>query len=317
MKKVIITGATGFIGYALTKRLRKKGVKVYAIVRKNSSNEHKLDKMHNVEIIHCDLKHMDELPTILQERDFDVFIHLAWQGVSDEDSWSQDIQLSNVKASCDAVKAASELGCKRFIFAASIMEYEVIKLMQTEICAGIRNLYRIAKLSAHYMTRVLGNQYLIPYNAIIIGNVYGAGEISERFINSTLRKMLNGERVKFTKAQQLYDFIYIDDALDMIEAVAEKGKYNKDYYIGNMTPRKLEQYIYEMRNCVDETLEIGLGESSEYIGVSLTYQELDIYACREDFGLIPQYSFEEGIRKTIDWIRGIKNEDSYSCSSDI
>ncbi len=302
-KKVIITGAAGFIGFALAKKLSQMQMKVWAVVKENSKRIQDLKELSNVEIVQCDLKYYDRLEKLIQEKEFDVFYHFAWQGVSDEDSKDLDIQLANVKYACDAVSAAQKLNCSKFLFASSIMEYEVMKLMETELIANKRNMYRTAKIAAHYMTRIVANNLEIDYNAAIISNVFGKGEISNRFINSTLRGMLVGERVKFTEAKQLYDFIYIDDAVEVLILMAQRGKRNKNYYIGSMEPRSLRNFIYDMRDCVDPSMEVGIAEFKEYIGVSLTYQEMDIKACYDDFGFVPRYSFKDGIRQTIEWLK--------------
>lgn len=306
--RVVITGATGFIGHALVKKFLDLEYEVYAVVREKSSKISIFNEDANLKIIYCNLEHFGELEKKISCVGFDAFFHLAWQGVANEESKEVNIQLENVKYACDAVNAACKLQCIKFIFAASIMEYEVMKLMETEIDAGPRNIYRTAKITAHYMTRIVANELGVDYNAAIISNVYGRGEISDRFVNSTLRKMLKGERVKFTEAKQLYDFIYIDDAIDMLILIAQKGRKNKNYYIGSMEPRILREYIYEMRDCVDENLELGIGESKEYVGVSLNYDEVDIKAGYYDFGFQPQYSFKEGIVYTVEWIKSLEGK---------
>ncbi len=66
-----------------------------------------------------------------------------------------------------------------------------------------------------------------------ISNAYGPFEVNLRFINATLRKMLNGAKCNFTAGEQMYDFIYIIDAAKAFIAIGEKGISNKTYYIGS------------------------------------------------------------------------------------
>lgn len=300
--KVVITGASGFIGYALTRKLSSMQIKVWAVVREESKKIQALQNLSNVEIVECNLEHYGQLEKLVQERGFDAFFHFAWQGVVGKNAQDLHIQMDNVKYACDAVYAAKELACNRFIFASSIMEYEVMKLMETELDADKRNIYRTAKITSHYMTRIIANDLGINYNAAIISNVFGEGEISDRFINSTLRSMMKGMRTSFTEANQLYDFIYIDDAVEMLMLIAKNGHRNKNYYIGSMEPRILREFIYDIRDCVDSSIEVGIGEHKEFVGVSLTYHEIDIKSCYNDFGFVPRYSFKDGIRKTIKWL---------------
>lgn len=304
--RVIITGASGFIGFALVKKYLDLGYEVYALVRKNTS---KMQLLNNdkLKVIYCDLEHVSLLDKKISVKGFDAFIHLAWQGVSNEDSRDINVQLANVRFSCDAIRTAKKIECQKFVFGASIMEYEVMKLMETELSADPRNIYRTAKIAAHYLTRIIASELAIEYNAAIISNVYGKGEISNRFINLTLRKMLKGEEIKFSAATQLYDFIYIDDAINMIVCIAEKGVNNRNYYIGSMKPRVLKDYIFDMRDCVNTSSELKFGESHEYVGISLNYDELDITAVYKDLNATPHYSFKEGIMCTIDWLKNIED----------
>ena len=74
-RKVIITGAAGFIGYALTKKYSEMQVKVYAVVREESQNLQDLHGLHGVEIVKCNLEHYTHLEELIEEREFDAFFH--------------------------------------------------------------------------------------------------------------------------------------------------------------------------------------------------------------------------------------------------
>ena len=84
MKKVIVTGATGFVGSWVTKELLANGIEVIAVVRENSHNLEKLQGQ-NVKIVFCNLSNMSSLPQLIEDRDIDTVYHFGWQGVSDED----------------------------------------------------------------------------------------------------------------------------------------------------------------------------------------------------------------------------------------
>ena len=102
----------------------------------------------------------------------------------------------------------------------------------------------------------------------------------------------------------IYDFIYIDDAAKTFVEIAKKGKTNRTYYIGSQNPRPLKEFLCEMRDVVDPSIKIGLGEIL-FNGVSLTYKEFDVNAVRNDTGFVPNVSFKEGIKNTIEWIKEV------------
>ena len=135
-----------------------------------------------------------------------------------------------------------------------------------------------------------------------MSNVYGPGEYSPRLINTTIRKIIRGEHCAFSSGTQKYDFIYIDDAINAFIKIGELGKNNKTYYIGSLNPKPLKKFLLELRDVVDKNAEMGFGEM-EFNGVSLTYNEFNINAIKDDTGLIPLIEFKDGIKRTADWIR--------------
>lgn len=298
MKKAIVTGANGFVGKAVAQYLITQGVDVYAVVRKKATH---LDGLEGCHMIECDLSDYKNLWKQLPQ-EADAFFHFAWSGSAGPARGDEHIQLANVQSSCDAVKSAALAGCKRFLFASSIMEYEVEKLMKTHIVPNITTIYSTAKITANYMARASAAQAGIEYISCVISNIYGPGEISPRLISSSLRKMMKGERTSFSSGEQLYDFIYITDAATMFYAIGKSGKPNQTYYIGNRHPRKLKDFLIEMHDIAAPHAEFGLGDLS-FDGVSLTYHEFDTDSVYKDTNFVPQVSFAQGIQNTLAWIK--------------
>lgn len=301
MKRVIVTGANGFVGSAVCKELSKNGIHVTAVIR-NKDYSSDIFGMNNINIVCLDLSEIFNLDGILKYRDYECFYHFAWTGSSGPLRGDYLVQLKNIEYSCQAVQVAKRLGCKRFVFAASIMEYEISKLMETNRSIGINTLYSTSKITAEYMLRAIADNMGIEYVGGIISNIYGPGERSPRLVNTTIRKLLNGEYCKFSPGNQLYDFIYIDDAARAFYELGENANADRSYYIGSLNPRPLKEFLITIRDVVSPNTKLGIGEL-EFKGISLTYKEFDVYALKNDTDFEPQISFELGIKKTCDWIR--------------
>lgn len=302
MKKVIVTGANGFIGTALCRELSNQGISVIAVVRNEEENISNIENLKGLRVVYSDLSEFKKLHKKISDRDVDVLYHLAWVGSAGSLRGNSEVQFNNIRYTCDTVEACSKMNCKRFVFASSIMEYEIEVLMATDATPGINTLYSSAKVSADYMARTIAGSLEVDYIRAVISNIYGPGELSPRLVNTSIRKLLKGEHCAFSAGEQTYDFIYIDDAAKTFVAIGEKGVTNRTYYIGSQNPKPLKDFLCELRDQVDPNIEIGLGEIP-FNGVSLTYDEFNVYAVKEDTGFVPTVSFAEGIKSTIKWIK--------------
>ena len=296
---VVITGGTGFLGQALIAMLLREKYHVVAIVRNAKKFEENIKK--DIEIIECPLEKIKDLCIDLSGQE-SIFYHFAWEGASGEDRKNEKIQLNNIEYAFDALRLADRIGCSKFINAGSIMEYEVMKNIPLDgYKPSINNLYCISKLTANFMLKTLAANLGLQYINIIISNVYGPGEKSERFLNNTLRKMMNGEPIEMTEGLQLYDFIYLEDAIHAIMTVGLRGQGFFSYYIGNRKQRTLKEYVIEMKQILESKSELRFGVIP-FNGVSLSYEEFDTGSL-EKIGVVPSMSFKQGILKTKEWIQ--------------
>lgn len=302
MKKAVVTGANGFIGTALCKELASQGVKVIAVVRNEKEDVSVISGISGLKIVYSDISRFRYLSQCICDRDIDVLFHLAWVGSAGPLRGDVDIQLKNVRYACDTVFACAEMKCRRMVFASSIMEYEISAVMETDVTPGINTLYSSAKIAADYMSRTIAGSLNVEYIRAVISNIYGPGEVSPRFINTSLRKLLSGEHCSFSAGEQIYDFIYIDDAVKAFYAIGNCGRPDRTYYIGSQNPRPLKEFIYEMRDQVDPNIDIGIGEI-QFNGSFLSYNEFDIHSVKKDTGFVPTVSFAEGIQNTIAWMK--------------
>ena len=304
--KAVITGATGFVGDWLVKELLKQNDEVTVIVR--DKKRLKTEWNTSVKVVEASL---DQIATLdisdFKNEKVDIFFHFAWAGTSGNERGDVKLQLKNVEATCNAVELATRLGCKRFVNAGSIMEYEAMQNISLDGAKpGMGNIYSIAKMTADFMAKAVATKEEIEFINVIISNIYGAGERSARFLNTTLRKMLKGESIAMTHGNQPYDFIYVTDAVKAIVLSAKKGEANSTYYIGNTKQQPLRKYILQMKAVLESESEILFGKVP-LTGIMLTYKEFDTKKL-ERMGFIPEVSFEEGIIRTRDWILEKGNE---------
>lgn len=302
LKKVLITGPTGAVGVSLMQELISEGVEVTAVCRPASARLSSVPKDPLVSVVECEVSDLlslvDKLPS-----NYDAFYHFAWDGTYGESRQDLYRQADNVRFTLDAVNLAHKLGCKVFVGAGSQSEFgHVNGVLRPGAACNPDNGYGAAKLSACQMSRLACQKLGIRHIWCRIVSLYGPYDGEYTMVMSGILKLLSGERPQYTKGEQVWDYIYSKDAARAFRLVAEKGKDASIYCIGTGKTRMLRDYICAIRDAVDPALEIGLGEL-EYYPNQVMHLEADISNLTEDTGFVPAYSFEEGIRETVQWAR--------------
>lgn len=301
MKNVVVTGAGGFVGSALVRVLSENGIHVFAVVH-GSRDFSTLKEISGVEPVLCDMREVMSLPEIVRHT-ADTWFHLAWAGATGNARADYRLQLSSVEWAVDAVNAAKQMGCRRFVGIGTLAE------MDASVCASKNgsvprpvSCYGSAKLAAHYISKAECGRVGLEHIWTYLANVYGPGDMTSNFINTTIRTMLSGKPVGFTEALHTYDFVYIDDAAQGIYQAGKAGKANYAYYVGSAEPRPLRTYITEIRDAIDPNIELNFGVMP-FNGVVQPDSLFDCRPLMTDTEYMPIISFEDGIRKAIEAIR--------------
>lgn len=306
MKKVLVTGATGMVGATLIDQLLKNDIQVTGLVRPSSLKMDNLSANPNLTVIECDIDNLLSLKNVL-EKDYDTFFHFAWNGTYGESRQDIRLQIQNIKDTMDAVELANITGCKTFVGAGSQAEFGYVQgKISDDLPKNPTTGYGIAKLDACRMGRLLCEQYGMRHNWGRIVSTYGPKDNPYTMVMSSIIHMLNGERMKFTKGDQIWDYLFSDDCARAFYLIGEYGKHGKAYTIGSGKTRMLKEYILEIRDIINPDLEIGLGEL-EYYPNQVMELCADISDLTQDTGFIPRVTFYDGIQKTVEWYRGKNN----------
>ena len=302
MKKIIVSGANGFIGRHLVRDLLNSGHYVISVVRGSDLIPKRTKNHKNNLIVPCDLNEINDLPNKIKPNEFDVYICLAWDGTSGDRRSNYKVQMNNVKYYVDSLNTAKLLGCKKFIGVGSISETEAFNLNNKTIGnPSVNTIYGASKLYAYMLTRTISHQINIDYTWLVLTNTYGPEEYSNRFVISTLKKIKNNKELSFTSGTQLYDFVYIDDVVSAIFATIINGKPYSRYIIGSGTPDLLKNYILRMLKAINSNSLPKFGDLI-YEGVNLDKNDLFSMDLEKDTGFKALTSFEDGIKKTYEWI---------------
>ncbi|MBE6817491.1 MAG: NAD(P)-dependent oxidoreductase [Ruminococcaceae bacterium] len=294
---VMITGAGGFIGRNLIDSLVKENHHIYVIVKEGTDIQ---QRYPDITVLTYTGNYHDLISQI--HLPIDIFYNLAWSGTSGPKRNDEYIQINNIRESCDAIHFASEIKARRFVFFASIMEYDIFNKAPLEMSPQNTTMYSLAKYAAHYFTNLIARRSEMEFITAIISNIYGPGEISKRFVYVMLNKMLQGDIINLSSCKQPYDFIYITDAIRQIRAVGESGKNFETYYIGNSQQRELRYYVEKMNRIVGKNAQLNYATDTSNV-VYDYYAKFETNKVEKELHILPQVSFEEGIKKTLDWVK--------------
>lgn len=299
MKKALVTGANGFIGSALVRELLKNNVEVLALDREGCNGNIPSD----VRFIPLDLLRSSMLPEIIPDRDIDVIYHMAWLGSSGAARADYGLQTDNIKYTCDAVKMAAEMGIRRFVGVGTLAQMDCMAYVgENGATPNNVSCYGSAKIAAQYMSKAVANALHVEHIWCLISNIYGIGDTNINFVNLAAKKMLAGERASFTAAEQNYDFVYITDTIKGLYLCGKSGQPNFSYYIGSGKARRLKEYIRIIRDVINPAITLHLGEVP-FNGKSLPIEAFDCHQITKDTGYHAEIDFEDGIVKTINWLK--------------
>ena len=305
MQKVIVTGATGFVGRFLVRALVKQNVETIAVVRTGSINLGAISDLA-VRIVPCDISDLNKLPDLVSDRDIDTLFHIAWQGVSDGDARDQVVQIGNLQSTLDVIDAMHEMGIGTFVGCGSMHEVEsIIEMAQNKIVSNLGYMYKASKTAAHWMGKAKCGNYGIRFFWPLI-NTYGEEERSERLVNMVIRKIFAGDSPSLSDGTQYYDFVHVADVAQALCLIAEKGIDGKNYVIGSGEAKQLKEFLGIVGRVANRmnggtAIPLGFGKLPDR-GVHLPLETFDVSELCKDTGFEISVPFERGIERTARWI---------------
>ena len=124
-----------------------------------------------------------------------------------------------------------------------------------------------------------------------------------------MEKVSRNEVPALTNCEQMWDYLYSEDAAEALYLLALFGKSDRNYILGNGQAKSLKIYAEVIRDIINPACELGFGRIP-YRPDQVMHLEADISSLRDDVGWYPKTSFEDGVRKTLNFLNEVKLADS-------
>ena len=296
MKRLLISGGTSFIGKALAGKARMLGWDVIAVVRKGKI----LPMTENLTVLNLDMEEYQMLGQLVGK--CDCFVHLTWNGTRGAARMDRELQHMNRKYSLDAVQSVLNAGCRCIISAGSQAEYGPQDgiISETTECSP-NTAYGREKLAFYHDMVKLCQKTRAQYREPRFFSLYGPDDYLGSMIMSTLECMLHNVPCRLTQGLQMWDFLYIDDAVEGLLKLCDPAVPNGVYNFGSGDARPLRSFIEEMAQITDTKSELLFG-AVPYPATGMVSIWPDISKLKTELNWSAKTSFCTGIQKILNKI---------------
>lgn len=307
-KKVLITGASGFLGTWLSMYLVKFGAEAIGLWHDPTYPR----KMEMMGWVHADLRDYDDMLRIMAEVKPDVVFHLGAQALHGVGMRAPLYTLqTNIMGTANILEACRSVGVGAIVVASSDKAYgEQNKLPYTEESSmNGKAPYEVSKSCADLIAQGYRETFVLPVSVVRCGNIFGGGDYNfSRIIPYTIRQCMRKQPIVLrSDGTLLRDFVYVEDVVDAYLKVADstlniKNLKNEDYNVSYHKPQTVEEVVFkitELMNCGD--LEIIKQVDPIMFSAEIQKQWLDNTRITKNLGWQPIFGYDEGMQRAIGW----------------
>lgn len=299
MNKILVTGGTGFVGARVVRQLVEQGREVAVLVRASSNTRRINDLLSRCTLIRGDLAQLEATRGALTHFAPEAVVHLAWDGVKGADRNSA-VQMDNVVASINLYQLTENIGCRHFVGLGSQAEYGPLSGRISETAATCpTTAYGAAKLATGLVLERTAVAAGRPFAWLRLFSSYGPDDDPSWLIPYLIRSLLAGEKPSLTKAEQIWDYMHVNDVAAGVVAALDAGACGL-FNLGSGQERPLREIISLIRDVIDPSLPLGFGEVP-YRPDQVMHLAADITALSSVSGWSPVVSLESGISETVAW----------------
>ncbi|MGH2785991.1 MAG: NAD-dependent epimerase/dehydratase family protein [Actinomycetota bacterium] len=305
--RVLVTGACGFIGSHLTRRLVEEGAEVHALTSEVSSVfPRRLLDLRGTIVMHegnlMDRSAMDAVARASKPR---FVFHLgAYTHVGK--SWTrvdESIQ-ANIQGTVNLLQALADQGYERFVNTGTSEIYGDIDVpFREDAVVNPISPYSVSKYAAERFCRLFQRAYGWPIVMLRPFNAYGPAQSPDRVIPEIIVRALRKEELKMTQGRQTREFNYVEDLADgFVKAATTPGVDGELFNIGGGEEISMRDVATQILEVMGNPIEPQFGALPER-PTEIMRMYCDSSKARERLGWSPSHTLRDGLEKTIEWYR--------------
>ena len=309
MKRVVVTGAGGFIGSHLTEHLVRSGVRVRAFVHYDSTGTRGwLDRSElasDVEFFAGDVRDHDSVRRALDG--VDVVFHLAaLVGIPYSYASPQAYVRTNVDGALNVLEAAREHGVERVVLTSTSEVYGTAQHVPMDETHPVRcqSPYAATKAAADQLALSYHKAFGVPVVLARPFNAFGPRQSDRALIPSVIAQLHAGDRVRLGNLHPTRDFTFVDDVVRGFVAIAAADDLiGEAVHIGSGSERSVGELVQLIARLMERTAVVeARDERRRPVASEVERLVCDASRLCAATGWAPEVDFETGLRRTIAWM---------------
>ncbi|MDD1690301.1 MAG: NAD(P)-dependent oxidoreductase [Methanoregula sp.] len=311
MKRILVTGANGFIGSRLVKKLLDRGYDVGILVRESSDLRSIDTILDRISVFRGDIRNCEDVSDTVVKFIPDVVMHLVTYYAVEHSSSEVNVMVeTNVMGTINLLEAARMNKVKLFINTSTCAVYEQQdRALSEQDPVSPQNLYALTKLQAEEACRFYALNYSVDGITLRLFPPYGPGDHERRLIPYLIHAFSTNQTPQITSGEQKWDFIFVDDIVDAYIAVLTTYPFRERYdviNIGTGNPRSVRQIVQSIMKLMNKDIELSWGVLPHRKN-ELWYNSSDNKKAEDLLGWKPVTDIHDGLRMTIEYFSQERN----------
>ncbi len=295
MVKILITGAAGFIGANLTRKLIKTGNEINILIKEASNLWRINDIVSNCNVHKIDLKKIEDVKNVVKKINPELVYHCAGHGIYPSQKDSAEIFSTNILGTFNLLDAVSESNdLHRLINLGSFFEYSTNPI----------DPYTISKITQTKLAEHFFQEKKMPITTLRVFTPYGRFDSPGRLICDLMLAIIRNKSVEIFSKYIKRDFIHIDDVLTSLEIASQQSDISGEIIdIGTGNEISVEEIVSMSTQLSDNELVINWNDTKQR---EVDILDENIFLGRQHtqkLNWTPSTSLEDGLQRTIEWYK--------------